>query len=91
MVWNSDLVETLELDNLLALCCGVDSCGRQPRPRAAVPMPARTIPERDDENWMKHTLAWLNGDGDVRIDYRPVHSYTLTDEVEHFPPKKRVY
>ena len=47
--------------------------------------------ERDDENWMKHTLAWVGNNGKVSIDYRPVHMNTLTDEVEPFPPKARVY
>ena len=49
------------------------------------------FPERDDENWMKHTMTWLNKDNSVDFDYRPVHMYTLTDEVEVVPPKKRVY
>jgi succinate dehydrogenase / fumarate reductase flavoprotein subunit len=50
------------------------------------------FPERDDENWMKHTLSWLDASsGQVRIDYRPVHSYTLSNEIEPIPPKKRVY
>ena len=49
------------------------------------------FPDRDDENWMKHTLASLSGDGKVEFDYRPVHMHTLTDEVDVFPPKKRVY
>ena len=49
-------------------------------------------PERDDENWMKHTLSWMETDsGKVNFDYRPVHMNTLTDEVETIPPKKRVY
>ncbi|MGH8402545.1 MAG: succinate dehydrogenase/fumarate reductase flavoprotein subunit, partial [Gammaproteobacteria bacterium] len=48
-------------------------------------------PERDDEHWMKHTLAWLDDKGGVKLDYRPVHSYTLSDEIKPFPPKKRVY
>ena len=47
--------------------------------------------ERDDENWMKHTLSWVNDAGDVHFDYRPVHQETLTDEVEAIPPKARVY
>jgi succinate dehydrogenase / fumarate reductase flavoprotein subunit len=48
-------------------------------------------PKRDDENWLKHSLAWLNADGKVQIDYRPVHMFTLTDDVEVIPPKERVY
>ena len=48
-------------------------------------------PERDDENWMKHTLSWVDDKGRVSFDYRPVHMYTLSDECEVIPPKKRVY
>jgi succinate dehydrogenase / fumarate reductase flavoprotein subunit len=49
------------------------------------------FPERDDLNWMKHSLAWLDEQGQVKIDYRPVHTYTLTDDVKYIPPKKRTY
>jgi succinate dehydrogenase / fumarate reductase flavoprotein subunit len=49
------------------------------------------FPERDDKNWMKHTLAWMDGMGAVKLDYRPVHMQTMTDEVQPIPPKKRVY
>jgi succinate dehydrogenase / fumarate reductase flavoprotein subunit len=49
------------------------------------------FPERDDKNWMKHTLAWLDANGNVTIDYRPVHAYTLTNEVAYIEPRKRVY
>ena len=50
------------------------------------------FPKRDDENWMKHTLSWFDAKtGEVRLDYRPVHNYTLTDDVEYIPPKARVY
>ena len=49
------------------------------------------FPDRDDQNWMKHTLAWLNQDGGVKLDYRPVHDFTMSDEIKAFPPKKRVY
>jgi len=55
-------------------------------------MPARTSPNRDDANWMKHTLAWLDPDtGKVRLDYRAVHTCTLTNDVEYIPPKARTY
>jgi succinate dehydrogenase / fumarate reductase flavoprotein subunit len=47
--------------------------------------------DRDDENWMKHTLTWVDNEGSVTFDYRPVHAFTLTDEVEFVPPKARVY
>ena len=49
------------------------------------------FPDRDDDNWMKHTLAWIDNKGKVSFDYRPVHMYTLSDDVDVFPPKKRVY
>jgi succinate dehydrogenase / fumarate reductase flavoprotein subunit len=49
------------------------------------------FPERDDANWMKHTVAWLSPQGGVTIDYRPVHDYTLTDDIDYIKPKKRVY
>ena len=74
LIWNTDLVETLELDNLLS--------------QAMVSISAAS--KRDDVNWMKHTLTWLN-DSTVTFGYRPVHLYTLTDEVEVVMPKERVY
>ena len=49
------------------------------------------FPDRDDQNWMKHTLSWIDENGDVKFDYRPVHLETMTDEVETIPPKVRVY
>jgi succinate dehydrogenase / fumarate reductase flavoprotein subunit len=90
MVWNSDLVETWELKNLIQLSLiTVNSANNRTESRGG--HAREDYPDRDDENWMKHTVAWLSEDGGTTIDYRPVHMYTLTDEVEVVPPKARVY
>ncbi len=88
--WNTDLLETLELENLLAQAQSIIA-GALNREETRGGHAREDFPERDDAHWMKHTLAWVDVQGKVRFDYRPVHLYTLTDDCEVIPPKKRVY
>ncbi len=89
LIWNTDLVETLELDNLLCQAnVTINAAGNRHESRGG--HAREDYPLRDDDQWLKHTLTWMDGDG-VKIDYRPVHLYTLTDEVAAIPPKERVY
>jgi len=91
LIWNSDLVETLEFANLIEQAVVTMDCAVN-RTESRGAHAREDFPDRDDANWMKHTLSWLDPDtGRVTIDYRPVHTYTLTNDVSYIEPKKRVY
>jgi succinate dehydrogenase / fumarate reductase flavoprotein subunit len=90
MIWNTDLCETYELAGLLVQSLvTVESARNRTESRGA--HAREDYPERDDENWLKHTLSWLEQDNQARFDYRPVHLNTLTDEVETIALKARTY
>jgi succinate dehydrogenase / fumarate reductase flavoprotein subunit len=94
LIWNTDLVETMELDNLIGQAVvTMNSAANRTESRGA--HMHEDFPERDDANWMKHTITTFNGwggkGGETKIDFRPVHDYTLTDDIDYIKPKKRVY
>jgi len=89
MIWNTDLVETLEFDNLIAQAVvTMESAANRTESRGA--HAREDFPDRLDDEWMKHTAAWFSN-GATSLDYRPVHDYTLTDQIKYVEPKKRVY
>ena len=90
LIWNTDLIEALELDNMMSQAM-VTMAGAEQRAESRGSHAREDFPDRDDEIWMKHTLAWITDDGEVSIDYRRVHERTLTNDVAYIPPKERVY
>jgi succinate dehydrogenase / fumarate reductase, flavoprotein subunit len=90
MVWNTDLVEALEFDNLISQAAvTVNSAANREESRGA--HAREDFSDRDDTNWMKHTLAWVDDGGRVTIDYRPIHDYTMSNDIGYIEPKARVY
>ena len=90
LIWNSDLVETLELENLMVNAKATLYSGAT-RHESRGAHAHEDHPDRDDVNWMKHTLAWIDDKGAVELSYRPVHTYTMTSEIDYIEPKARVY
>ena len=90
LIWNSDLVEAMELDNLMGNAM-TTMVSAEARPESRGAHAHDDFPDRDDAGWMKHSLSTCDEAGEVALSYRPVRMQTLTNEVSVFPPKKRVY